>query len=48
MGQYKKKCCKRYLRKKTACKNCPVIAPLAKKARKRAIRKLRKEFAAAD
>ncbi len=48
MGHDKKKCCKRYLRKKTACKDCPVIAPLAKKARKRLIRKLRKKFTAPD
>lgn len=48
MSEYKKKCCRRYLHKKTACKKCPVIAPLAKKARKRALRKLRKKFAKSD
>lgn len=48
MSQYKKKCCQRYVHKKTACKKCPVIGPLAKKMRKRAIRRLRKEFGKPD
>ena len=43
MGEYKKSCCKSYLKKKKACKKCPVIGPLPKKARKKAIRKLRRQ-----
>ena len=43
MGDYKKKCCKRFLRKPTACGKCPLIAPLPKSKQKKAIRKLRKQ-----
>ena len=40
----KKKCCQRYLRKTRACKDCPIVAPLpTKKARRKAVRKLRKK-----
>lgn len=34
----KKKCCKRYERKGKACKNCPTIALLSKKERKKFLR----------
>lgn len=43
MAKYKKKCCQRYLRKSSACKDCPIIAPLPKKERKKTIRKLRRK-----
>lgn len=43
MGKLKKDCCKRFLRKATACSNCPLVAPLPKSQHKKAIRKLRKK-----
>lgn len=33
----KDECCEKFLRKDRACKNCPVMAPLGKKERKRLI-----------
>lgn len=43
MGKHLKKCCKRYLRKATACKDCPKVSDLNKKERKKMVRRLRKE-----
>ena len=37
----KTKCCKKFLRKKKACKNCPLVKDLPKKKRKKRIKKLR-------
>lgn len=42
MGKHRKKCCERYLRKATACNDCPKMKDLSKKDRKKLVRRLRK------
>ena len=46
----KEDCCERFLRKGGACKDCPLLAPLTKKKRKKLIKlskKMRKLLRAA-
>lgn len=42
MSAHKSKCCLRFQRKPKACKDCPLMAGLNKKQRKKLLRKLRK------
>jgi hypothetical protein len=40
----KARCCKKYERKAKACKGCPVMAILTKGARRKRLRKIRKNL----
>lgn len=39
----KSSCCKSYKKKGKACKDCPVMARLSKKARRKKLRKFKKK-----
>jgi hypothetical protein len=43
----KPKCCKKYKKKAEACKNCPVMALLGPKARRKRLAKARRRLAKA-
>lgn len=41
-----KKCCQKFLKKNKACKDCPLLAGLGKKAAKKRIKTLRQKLTA--